>query len=63
MPVSVEIVEHLGGETYVYARGGNADSLTIATDDGRKVKFGDKLAATFDPARMLLFDSTGHRLR
>ena len=63
LPSTVEIVEHLGGETFVYARAGTADVLTIAVDDGRSLKHGDKLAAKFDPAQVLLFDSAGKRLR
>ena len=63
LPVSVEIVEHLGGETYIHAGVGSSRSLTIASDDGRKLRHGDKLAAKFDPANILLFNEAGKRIR
>jgi lactose/L-arabinose transport system ATP-binding protein len=63
LPVKVELVEHLGGETFVYARAGSSGILTIGSDDGRDLKSGDELEARFDPARVLLFDAAGLRLR
>jgi lactose/L-arabinose transport system ATP-binding protein len=63
MPVKVELVEHLGGETFVYARAGSSNLLTIASDDGRDLKSGDALETRFDPASVLLFDQAGMRLR
>ena len=63
LPVKVEIVEHLGGETFVYARAGSSSVLTIGSDDGRDLKSGDQMEARFDPARVLLFDGDGSRLR
>ena len=63
LPVTVEIAEHLGGETYVHARVGRSDLLTIASDDGRDLKSGDTFDARFDPARALLFDEGGARVR
>jgi lactose/L-arabinose transport system ATP-binding protein len=61
--VKIELVEHLGGETFFYARAGSSDLLTIGSDDGRDVKSGDMLDARFDPASVLLFDKAGARLR
>ncbi len=63
LPVKVEIVEHMGGETFVHGRVSDSDVLTIASDDGRDLKSGDVLEARFDPARVLLFDQSGKRLR
>jgi lactose/L-arabinose transport system ATP-binding protein len=59
----VEIIEHLGGETYAYARRDSGDVLTIATNNDRDLKSGDSLHARFDPAAALLFDAQGKRLR
>ncbi len=61
--VTVEIVEHLGGETYAHARQGAGAVLTIATDDGRSLRTGDTVTVHFDPARALIFDTNGDRLR
>jgi len=63
LDVTVEIIEHLGGETYAYARDKGADLITIATDNNRTLKTGDRYAAKFDPADLLVFDNDGQRLR
>ena len=63
LDVTVEMVEHLGSESYAYARHGAGDVLTIATQNDRELKGGDKLSARFDPAKALLFDPAGQRIR
>jgi len=63
LDLKVEMIEHLGAETYAYARYGQGDLLTIATNADRSLKSGDGLPARFDPARALLFDTAGRRIR
>ena len=64
LALTIEIVEQLGGETFAYARlGGSTQIMTIAVEDGRALRPGQALTATFDPGRALLFDSNGQRLR
>jgi lactose/L-arabinose transport system ATP-binding protein len=63
LDLKVEMIEHLGAETYAYARYGQGELLTIATDADRSLKSGVSLAARFDPARALLFDTDGRRIR
>ncbi|MBI1171244.1 sn-glycerol-3-phosphate ABC transporter ATP-binding protein UgpC [bacterium] len=64
LSLTIEIVEQLGGETFAYARvGGSAQIMTIAVEDGRALRPGQALVASFDPARALLFDTDGQRLR
>jgi lactose/L-arabinose transport system ATP-binding protein len=63
LDLKVEMIEHLGAETYAYARYGQCELLTIATDADRSLKSGVSLAARFDPARALLFDTDGRRIR
>ena len=64
LPLTVELVEHLGGETYAYARHGTAgDLLTLATNNARDVASGDAYEARFDPASMLIFSAEGVRIR
>ncbi len=63
LDLTIEMVEHLGLETFVYARHGKGDVITIATQDGRGLKAGEALSAHFDPASVLLFDSDGERIR
>ena len=63
LALTTEIVEHLGGETYVYASQDKGPVLTIATDDGRNMRAGDPVDARFDAAGALLFDKVGRRIR
>jgi lactose/L-arabinose transport system ATP-binding protein len=63
LELGVEMIEHLGAETYAYARRGAGELLTVATQGDRSLKAGDALSAEFDPARALLFDAGGQRLR
>jgi lactose/L-arabinose transport system ATP-binding protein len=63
LALDVEMVEHLGAETYAYARFGSGELVTIATQNDRSVKSGDRIAARFDPAHALIFDGTGQRVR
>jgi len=61
--LTVEMIEHLGSETYAYARYGQGELLTIATQNDRDLKPGETLSAAFDPARALFFDPNGQRIR
>ncbi len=63
LDLRIEIIEHLGGESYAYARAGDADVLTISTSMGRDWAGGMQIKAAFDPAKTLLFDMAGQRLR
>ena len=63
LQLNVEMVEHLGAETYAYARYGTGELLTLATQNDREVAGGQAITAHFDPARALLFDGDGRRLR
>ena len=61
--VDIEMIEHLGSETYAYARYGEGEVLTISVEDGRALKSSDKMVARFDPRSALLFDAAGQRIR
>ncbi len=61
--LNVELVEHLGGESFVYAGNGNGDLITVATQTGRGLKTGQKFEACIDPTKALLFDAAGLRVR
>lgn len=63
LKVTTELVEHLGGETYIYARHDGGDVLTVATDDGRELAIGDALTAQYESKDVLFFDSSGQRVR
>lgn len=62
LDVTIDLLEHLGGETFAYARHGAGDLVIIETKNGRNRKLGQKLEARFDPASALLFDGSGRRI-
>ena len=63
LDLTIEIIEHLGGETFAYARQGDGQILTVAVDEGRDLKQGQKITARFDAAKALIFDMSGRRIR
>ncbi|MDK1377306.1 MULTISPECIES: sn-glycerol-3-phosphate ABC transporter ATP-binding protein UgpC [unclassified Sinorhizobium] len=63
LDLTIDMLEHLGGETFAYARHGKGDLVVIETKKGRGLKSGDRIAARFDPACALVFDVNGRRLR
>jgi lactose/L-arabinose transport system ATP-binding protein len=63
LDLTVEIVEHLGDESFAYARQAGGQVITISVSDGRNLRPGATLTATFNPAKALLFDRSGKRIR
>jgi lactose/L-arabinose transport system ATP-binding protein len=63
LALTIELVEHLGGETFAYARQGDGQILTVAVDDGRALQPGQQIAARFDATKALVFDPRGRRIR
>jgi lactose/L-arabinose transport system ATP-binding protein len=63
LELAIEIVEHLGDESFVYASQTGGQILTLAVEDGRALQPGQKMTARFDAARALLFDGKGQRIR
>jgi lactose/L-arabinose transport system ATP-binding protein len=61
--LNVELAEHLGSETFVYASNGTGELLTVATHNGRDLKVGQKFEAYFTPENALLFNAMGNRVR
>jgi lactose/L-arabinose transport system ATP-binding protein len=62
--LQVEILEHLGDDTFVYASPGpGGQVLTLAMEDARALVPGQALDARFDASRALLFDAEGQRIR
>jgi lactose/L-arabinose transport system ATP-binding protein len=60
----IEVIEHLGSETLVHARPhGSAALITAVVDDGRSLAPGQDIALRFDPAKLMIFDGGGVRLR
>jgi lactose/L-arabinose transport system ATP-binding protein len=63
LDLTIEIVEHLGNESFAYARQAGGQLLTLASDEGRALQPGQRIAARFDPAAAMIFDMAGRRVR
>jgi lactose/L-arabinose transport system ATP-binding protein len=63
MDMVIDMLEHLGGETFAFARYGDGELVTVQTRNGRGLKSGQTITARFDPAKALVFDAQGQRLR
>ena len=63
LDLQVELLEHLGNETFIYAGYGTGGLITIAMHDDRDLAAGQALKARFDPARVLLFGADEQRIR
>ena len=62
--VTLDVVEHLGGTSFGYARSDSERPLTIELRDRRGIEAGTRVELGFDAARAFLFDrATGERLR
>jgi lactose/L-arabinose transport system ATP-binding protein len=59
----IDMLEHLGGETFAFARYGDGELVTVQTRNGRALKSGQAITARFDPGKALVFDEKGQRLR
>jgi lactose/L-arabinose transport system ATP-binding protein len=62
LPVTVDMLEHLGSETLIYSRSAASDLLTIATQSRPDVTIGDTLTARFPASAALIFGADGKRI-
>ncbi|MFD1252324.1 Maltose/maltodextrin import ATP-binding protein MalK [Devosia equisanguinis] len=60
--VDVDVAEHLGTTSYVYART-DGDPLIIEREESRHETSAERITVSIDPARAYLFDKQGQRLR
>lgn len=64
LSIDVDLVEHLGGSSFAYARSGTEHPLVVEVRDRRLPGAGQALQLGFDPQNALLFDrASGARLR
>jgi len=63
LKLETDIVEHLGGESYIYAHNRAGQRVVIKSTGVRHLQPGHPVAPAFDPASALLFDAEGLRLR
>ena len=63
LTVHVDVAEHLGSTSYVYARTEGGEQLIIERPESRDVGNRDRLTVGLSARRAFLFDSKGERLR
>ncbi|AAK90238.1 sugar ABC transporter ATP-binding protein [Agrobacterium tumefaciens] len=63
LTVHVDVAEHLGNTSYVYARAQGGEQLIIERPESRDVGNRDKLTVGLSAHKAFLFDSKGERLR
>jgi lactose/L-arabinose transport system ATP-binding protein len=62
LPVTVDMMEHLGAETLIYARSAASDLVTIASQSRPDIRLGDTMTARFPSSGALLFGADGKRI-
>ena len=62
LTVKVDVAEHLGSVSYVYAKAGK-EELVIEREASRHRADGDRITVSIKADRSLLFDSAGARIR
>ncbi|TXH68496.1 MAG: sn-glycerol-3-phosphate ABC transporter ATP-binding protein UgpC [Thiothrix sp.] len=63
LKVTVDVAEHLGGTSYVYARNSGGEKLVIEAKHDRDTAAKSILQTAFDPVRAFLFTESGERVR
>jgi len=57
--LKVDLIEHLGGVTYIYLNAKNGERLIVeASAETEPPALGSEVSVTFDPKNMMLFDAT-----
>ncbi|WP_295953898.1 sn-glycerol-3-phosphate ABC transporter ATP-binding protein UgpC [Rhodoferax sp.] len=63
LQLTIDMLEHLGGETFAYARAESGGLMVIKTEHGRALRMGQAFDARFQTRLALLFDrKTGARI-
>jgi lactose/L-arabinose transport system ATP-binding protein len=63
LTVTIDVAEHLGNTSYIYATTTGGEPLIIERPEQRKAPKSDTLTVALSAERTFLFDSSGQRLR
>jgi lactose/L-arabinose transport system ATP-binding protein len=61
--IDVDVAEHLGNTSFIYAHVGSGERITVEREESRSATSKDKLTVGISVATSFLFDGAGHRLR
>ncbi|CAA6823719.1 MAG: Glycerol-3-phosphate ABC transporter, ATP-binding protein UgpC (TC 3.A.1.1.3) [uncultured Thiotrichaceae bacterium] len=59
----VDVAEHLGGTSFIYARTAGGETAVLEAREGRAAKKNSEILTAFDPGRAFLFDGGDLRVR
>ena len=62
LPVIIDMLEHLGGETFIYGRSSGGVMVVMESKQGRDLRSGQVMQAHFDATKALLFEKGGQRI-
>ena len=60
--IIVDMIEHLGHSSFIYARNGMGNSIVLEAGSRKKILSGDKVPAFFDSSSLFIFDEVGKRV-
>ncbi|MGV8855820.1 MAG: ABC transporter ATP-binding protein [Devosia sp.] len=63
MTVNVDVVEHLGATSYIYANTKSGEQIIIERQESRQEDDRDAITVSIDPTKAFLFDGKGQRIR
>ncbi len=63
LTLNVDVAEHLGSDSYIYAASSAGETLTIETDEGRDARHGAQFKIGIPPEKAFLFNADGKRVR
>ncbi|MBP2551636.1 lactose/L-arabinose transport system ATP-binding protein [Neorhizobium galegae] len=63
LPVTIDMIEYLGGTRYLYGRLANETPVAIEARDNTGIRAGEQIDVTFDNHSVMLFDASGKRIR
>ncbi len=59
----VDVAEHLGSTSFIYARSASGEPVVLEAREGRSAHSDSKINTAFDPQKVLLFAEDGQRVR
>ncbi|MBO6755093.1 MAG: ABC transporter ATP-binding protein [Roseibium sp.] len=60
---TIEVVEYLGADTFLYVSIDDAENVLVRTDGSRQIEDGATVGLSFDPDRVHFFDQNGQSIR
>ena len=63
MTVNVDVIEHLGATSYIYANTQSGEQIIIERQESRQEDDRESITVSIDPGKAFLFDARGQRIR